>query len=261
MTASAEHPAPGIRPNETVVPLLTCLDEDATVEFFTALGFEKTWDQRRPYLYLAFRFSAFELHYGHGAPDLDPAAEQTGGCLVMVDDVAAYHAGFVAGLRAHYGKVLARGLPRITRYRPGASRFSVVDPNGNVIIVIQRDEPSELEYGGSAELTGLAKAIDNARILREFKTDDLAASRALKSGLKRHSETATVTERAVALAALIELSVALDDPAAAHQRGEELRGLPLDDAARAAARAAVAEPGLVEPYLKAVQAPEDDIRT
>ncbi|MDW5328297.1 hypothetical protein [Plantactinospora sp. KLBMP9567] len=70
------------------------------------------------------------------------------------------------------GKVLVKGLPRITRFRPGASRFTIVDPSGNSIVFIRRDEPQDLEYGGSKQLTGLAKVLDNARILREFKTDD-----------------------------------------------------------------------------------------
>src|SRR5688572_32736415 len=49
---------------------------------------------------------------------------------------------------------------------------------------------------------------DNARILREFKNDDLAAFRALKSGLRRFDASAPVVERATALAVLIELSTA-----------------------------------------------------
>ncbi|GAB3932889.1 hypothetical protein GCM10027614_02870 [Micromonospora vulcania] len=69
----------------------------------------------------------------------------------------------------------------MTRYRSGASRFSIVDPSGNTIIFIQRDEPAEVEYGGSKALQGLARVLDNARILREFKTDDRAAFRALSS--------------------------------------------------------------------------------
>jgi hypothetical protein len=43
-------------------------------------------------------------------------------------------------------------------------------PSGNSIIFIQRDEPTELEYGGSKQLQGLARVLDNVRILREFKT-------------------------------------------------------------------------------------------
>src|SRR5690606_34793432 len=118
---------------------------------------------------------------------LDPAREESGGCLVMVDAVAPYHAAFVAAMRRVHGS----GLPRITRYRPGASRFTLIDPSGNSIIFIQRNEPAELEYGGSKKLMGLAKALDNARILREFKNDDLQAFRALKSAMRRHGADAS----------------------------------------------------------------------
>ena len=73
----------------------------------------------------------------------------------MVDAVAPYHAAFTEAMRRTYGKVLVKGLPRITRYRPGASRFTVMDPSGNSIVFIQRDEPTELEYGGSKSCKGL----------------------------------------------------------------------------------------------------------
>ncbi|MFI6781606.1 hypothetical protein [Micromonospora sp. NPDC050276] len=96
--------------------------------------------------------------------------------------------------------MLVKGLPRITRYRAGASRFSIVDPSGNTIIFIQRDEPKDLEYGGSKELEGLARVLDNARILREFTMDDRAAYRALDSGMRRRAEDAPVVEQAMALA-------------------------------------------------------------
>ena len=51
------------------------------------------------------------------------------------------------------------------------SRFTVVDPSGNSIIYIRRDEPA-VEYGGSKELSGLARAIEKAAILRDMKEDD-----------------------------------------------------------------------------------------
>lgn len=45
----------------------------------------------------------------------------------------------------------ATGLPRLTRLRPGQTRFSIYDPSGSGIVVINRDEP-DIEYGGSGEL-------------------------------------------------------------------------------------------------------------
>ncbi|WP_327003395.1 glyoxalase [Dactylosporangium sp. NBC_01737] len=240
-----ERPAP----NETTVPLLPCTAPEETLAFWRALGFTVTYEQKKPYLYLALRWSGFELHYSRAAAGVDPAQEATGGCLVLVDAVAPYHAAFVAAMRAAHGKILVKGLPRITRFRPGASRFTVMDPSGNSIIFIQRDEPGEVEYGGSKKLQGLAKVLDNARILREFKNDDLAAFRALNSGLRRHGDSAPPVEQATALAALIELSTALDEPDRVAEWGERLRGLTLTDDERRRVGAAVADPALIAPWL------------
>ncbi|MEV6367876.1 glyoxalase [Micromonospora musae] len=238
-----------VHPNETILPLLPCVSPEETLAFWRALGFAVTWEQTRPYLYLAFRWSGFELHYGNAAPGVDPAAEQTGGCLVLVDAVAPYHAALSGAMRAAYGKVLAKGLPRITRYRPGASRFSVVDPSGNTITFIRRDEPEELEYGGSKDLVGLARVLDNARILREFKSDDRAAFRALNSGLRRHGDAASAAEQAVALAGLIELSIALAEPERVPDWGARLQAIRLTGPERDQVRHAVADPAVLEPWL------------
>ncbi len=216
---------PEVRPNETTVPLMPCASVEETLAFYEALGFEATYKQSRPYVYLALRWSGFQLHFGPAPKDLDPTREGSGSCLVMVDAVAPYHAAFVAAMRRVYGKVLASGVPRITRYRPGASRFTLIDPSGNSILFIQRDEPAELEYGGSKKLTGLAKALDNARILREFKNDDLQAFRALKSAMRRRHADASVAERAITLCHLIDLANVLGeptDPWLADLRGLEL---------------------------------------
>ncbi|MFI6451882.1 glyoxalase [Streptosporangium amethystogenes] len=213
------------QPNETTVPLMPCASVEDTLAFYEALGFEVTYKQSKPYVYLALRLSGFQLHFGPAPKGLDPAQEGSGACLVMVDAVAPYHAAFVAAMRRVHGKVLSSGLPRITRYRPGASRFTLMDPSGNSIIFIQRDEPAEVEYGGSKKLTGLARALDNARILREFKNDDLQAFRALKSAVRKHGAEAPVVERGIALCHLIDLATVLGestDPWAADLRALEL---------------------------------------
>jgi hypothetical protein len=238
-----------VRPNESMVPLLHCVAPQETLEFWRALGFAVTYEQRKPYLYLAFRWSNVDLHYGRAADGVDATKENTGGCLVLVDAVAPYHAAFTAAMRGAYGKVLAKGLPRITRFRAGASRFTVMDPNGNSVVFIRRDEPVEVEYGGSRKLSGLARVLDNARILREFKNDDRAAYRALNSGLRRHGDSAPAVEQAVALAVLIELMPALGEPERMPEWGTRLGRLALDPAERERVRAAVADPALLAPWL------------
>ncbi|MFJ8233127.1 glyoxalase [Streptomyces sp. NPDC094448] len=221
-----------MRPNETAVPVMPCVSVDETLEFYQALGFEVIHQQRRPYIYLAFRWSGFELHFGGAPKHLDPGAEDGGGCLIMVDAVAPYHAEFTRAMREKYGKVLAKGRPRITRFRPGASRFTLVDPSGNGIIFIRRDEPEELEYGGSKRFEGLAKALDNARIFSEFKNEDRTALRVLTTALRRYGDTAPAVDLARTLATLIELATALEEYEPVEEWRLRLAAIELGDAER-----------------------------
>ncbi|GIG68156.1 hypothetical protein Pen01_44510 [Phytomonospora endophytica] len=215
------------------MPVLACTSAEETLEFYRALGFASAYAQTRPYLYLILRWSGMELHFGKPLSGVDTAGGDVGGCVVMVDAVAPYHAAFTEAMRAKYGKVPATGRPRITRHRPGASRFTLVDPAGNKVVFVQRDEPLELDYGGSRKLKGLARALDNARVLREFKNDDRAASRALRSALRRHGDEATAVERALALTVLIELAIALGEDAEIGAWSRRLAEIPLTGEERA----------------------------
>lgn len=112
--------------DESVIPLLPCFSLDETLDFYRALGFEVTYQQKKPYVYGAVRRGGIELNFVAAPKGLDPKEESTG-CMVMVSEVAPYHGVFTDALRAKYGKVPASGLPRLTRFRTGQSRFSVVD--------------------------------------------------------------------------------------------------------------------------------------
>ncbi|HET6736664.1 glyoxalase [Mycobacterium sp.] len=210
----------------TTIPMLPCTAAEATAEFYGALGFDTSDQQTRPYLYMAFTLADIGLHFKEAAPHLDPGDELSGGCLVLVDDVAGYHRDFSERLRAHYGRVPARGLPRLTRLRQGASRFCLFDPSGNCVVFINRDEP-EVEYGGSRALSGLAKALDNVRIFRDFKNDDVLAARALDTALDRHRDTAPRVDVARALADRVELAIALGDQAGVDATRAELDAMAL----------------------------------
>ncbi|WP_040779442.1 glyoxalase [Nocardia pneumoniae] len=218
--------------SDTAVPQLWTGDLAGTLDFYETLGYTVTHEQTRPYVYGAVEDHGCSLHFVP-APKGDDLPAERAACLVMVDDVASRHQTFTTALRARYGKIPAKGLPRITRFRPGQSRFTVVDPAGNQVIYIQRDEPAKLEYGGSKALNGLAKVLDNARILRDFKTDDKAAFRVLEVGLGRFRLEAPRLDVARALAALTELAVATDEPDRAAQFRAELRAMELSDDERA----------------------------
>lgn len=216
----------------TTVPVLPCLDPGATVEFYEALGFSVSHQQERPYLYLALQFEDIEVHFKDASPNLDRTEENSGGCLVLVDEVAPIHARFVANLRARFGRVLALGLPRLTRWRLGQTRFCLYDPSGNCLIFVSRDEP-DVDYGGSRELSGLAKAHDNVRIFRDFKNDDVLAARALDVALRRHRDGAPRLDVAKALADRAELAIVLDDRSLAADLRAELTAMNLADDERA----------------------------
>lgn len=214
---------------DTAVPVLPSSDLTRTLDFYRTLGYTVTHEQTRPYVYGAIAAHDCELHFTAASKN----SGQPTGCLVMVDDVAGRHRVFTEALRARYGKVPAEGFGRITRFRPGQSRFTLIDPDGSSIIYIQRGEPRKLEYGGSENLDGLARVLDNARILRDFKNDDKSAERALEAGLRRFGAEASRIERARALAALAELAVALAKPDKAAARRADLTALELTDAERA----------------------------
>lgn len=247
-----------VRANETTVPVLSCVSPEETLEFYEALGFTTTYRMTKPYLYLALEWSGFSLHFAKPPAGTDPAREDVGGCLVMVDELAPYHAAFTEAMRRSFGKVLASGRPRITRYRPGATRFTLVDPSGNSIIFIQRDEPEGLEYGGSKSLEGLARVLDNVRILREFKNDDRAAFRAVDSWRRRHGEQAPAAERAMALATLVELAVALGEPDKKAEFATELRGIQLTGSERERVEVELGIASALEDWLREPADPEPD---
>ncbi|KAA0113731.1 glyoxalase [Mycolicibacterium sp. P9-22] len=190
--------------------MLPCTAPQSTVEFYETLGFDISDQQTKPYLYLAFRFDGVELHFKEAAPSLDISHELTGGCLFFVDAVAEYHDAFSDRLRRRHGRIPTKGLPRIERLRPGQTRFQILDPSGNCIVFINRAE-ADIEYGGSAALSGLAKAHDNVRIFRDFKNDDELAARALDTALRRYCDTASRVDLARALADRVELAIALED--------------------------------------------------
>lgn len=218
--------------SDVAVPVLSTTDLERTIGFYRALGYTATHEQTSPYVYGAVAFNGCEIHFAATAKNTEQQSDQQGNCLVMVDDIADRHRVFTAGLRTYYGKVPANGPGRITRLRPGQSRFTAIDPDNNCVVFIQNDEPEEVEYGGSADLAGLPKVLDNARILRDFKGDDKSATRALEAGLHRFGAEATPIQRGRALAALIELAVATGDSDAEAARRADLENLKLTDTER-----------------------------
>ena len=119
--------------DETAIPVFPCASPDETLEFYRALGFEVTHEQKKPYVYLAVKRGGFDLHfYGGGKPDPEGAAAVPGDGL----GCGAAPPGLRCRPKEKLGRVPTAGQPRITRLRKGQRRFTVVDPGGNSIIFI-----------------------------------------------------------------------------------------------------------------------------
>ncbi|MCP3101269.1 hypothetical protein LZ198_20555 [Myxococcus sp. K15C18031901] len=211
---------------EVSIPMLPCVELEPTLGFYARLGFEVTYRQRSPNPYAVTRWGGAQLHF-FGLKGLEPSRAFST-CLFIVDEVERLHADFSAALRADLGRLPLRGVPRITRMRPGQSRFSVVDPNGNTVIFVRRDEPAG--YGDEAAApersTGLGKALALARRLRDFKNDDAAAAKVLETALRKGVEGSRL-EKARVLAARLELAVALEEAAGVTVLLEALGALAL----------------------------------
>jgi catechol 2,3-dioxygenase-like lactoylglutathione lyase family enzyme len=213
--------------DETTIPVFPCVSLEETRDFYQTLGFEVVHQQTSPYVWLAVRRGCIELQF-FGHKGLDPK-DAFSTCLVMVPEVEPYHRAFADALRGKYGRIPTAGIPRITRFRAGQSRFTVVDPSGNSVIYIRHDEP-DVEYSGKPgeKRSGLAKAIETAAVLRDFKEDDTAAAKVLDVALAKHM-SADPVERARALAARAELALAMGDADRARALRDELRRIPLSE--------------------------------
>ena len=217
--------------DESAIPVFPCASPDETLEFYQTLGFEVTHRQVKPYVYLAVKRGGFDLHFtGGGTPDPEGNA---GLCLVMVKEVEPYHRAFAEALKGKLGRVPTAGLPRITRLRKGQSRFTVVDPTGNSLIFIARDEP-EYEHPDKeewAKLSPMERALETAANFRDMRGMDASAAKTLDLALRRNPAAAPI-ERARVLAARVELAVAMGDAERAQSARTELEAIPLTDSER-----------------------------
>jgi hypothetical protein len=169
----------------TTVPILPCINIEETLTFWTSLGFVTTYKQTRPYQYGVVQRGGAALHFG-GVKGMTPETNQYTGCLVAVQNAAAAYKSFTMCLKELLGRVPHVGLPRISRMKPGATRFTLTDVAGNAVIFVSRGERDQEEWE-KAEHTypsRLAKAIALAVRFRDYKNDDAMAAKVLDNALR-----------------------------------------------------------------------------
>jgi hypothetical protein len=235
--------------HELTVPLLPCANIDDIVAFYEVLGFATTYRQRKPNPYAALRREDLHLHFFEMA-GFDPA-QSYGSCLVLTPDIGQLHRVFAAGMRAAYGKVLVAGIPRMTRPRArknydGVSGFSVIDPGGNWIRVVQHAAPGAAApdpaapdpAASQAAASGgrFARALANAVVQADSRGDARQAARILDSALARAEPGDDPVAQLEVLVYRAEVALVLQDPvtAAGMLARAGLVQLSPDDAARAA---------------------------
>jgi hypothetical protein len=208
---------------ESVIPVFQVKALDAVLPFYQSLGFQVTYQQDKPYIYGAVQRGNINIHFVKGTSSMM--------CLVLVPNVEDYHKTFADGLRTTYGKVLTRGMPRITRFRPGQTRFTVYDPAGNSMLFINQDEP-DIDYDAYDDsLSPLMQVLENVKFVRDTYTDDQAAAKLLDKKLLQH-QSASPIDRARALGVRAELAIAMGDVERAQTIRKELAAIHLTDEER-----------------------------
>ncbi|AQS65841.1 VOC family protein [Streptomyces pactum] len=215
---------------EKTIPILPCRTIQAVLDFYTALGFEVTFRQKSPNPYAVVRRGGVELQF-FGLKQYEPA-ESVSTCYVLTDDVDGLHDAFRAGLKAAYGKIPTRGLPRIGPVKDmsyGVRQFLMTDPGGNCVRVGQRTS-GDGRHRRAPEET-FARALHHAALLADSKDDPAGAAKVVDRVLRLEGERPTPVQllRLLVLRADVAgrlgdegtAAAVLDEAAAVHLTAEE----------------------------------------
>jgi hypothetical protein len=219
---------------EKTIPLLPCRTIQPVVDFYTALGFETTFLQKSPYAYAVVERGAIQLQF-YGMKQYEPT-ESHSGCYVLTDDVDTLYAAFRAGLKAAYGRIPTRGLPRIGPLKDmsyGVRQFLMTDPGGNSIRVGQpiSDDPSLRPVPQGT----FARALHLADLFVDSKQDLPGAAKIIDKALDRTDERPTAEQELRLLVLRADVAQRLDDAELAERLLARAAALALTAAEREAA--------------------------
>ncbi|MFM9500282.1 bleomycin resistance protein [Streptomyces galilaeus] len=175
---------------EKTIPILPCRTVQPVLDFYTALGFAVTFHQKSPNPYAVVERCGIELQF-FGMKQYEPT-ESFSTCYVLTDDVDGLHAAFWVGLKAAYGRVPTRGLPRIGPLKDmsyGVRQFLMTDPGGNCIRIGQ--QTSEDQHHGRAPKETYARALHHASLLADSKEDPAGAAKIIDRVLHLEDERPT----------------------------------------------------------------------
>ncbi|MEU5683106.1 glyoxalase/bleomycin resistance/extradiol dioxygenase family protein [Streptomyces venezuelae] len=224
---------------EKMIPLLPCRTVQPVVDFYTALGFETTFFQKSPYPYAVVERGRIELQF-FAMKEYDPQQSYSG-CYVVTDDVETLYAAFRAGLKAAYGRIPSRGLPRIGPLKDmsyGMRQFLMTDPGGNSIRVGQ--QISEDQSMRPVPKGTFARALHMADLFVDSKEDLPGAAKIIDRALGLTDERPTPEQELRLLVLRADLARRLGDDGLADRLLARAAAVPLADAERESARDALA---------------------
>jgi hypothetical protein len=184
--------------NEFAIPILPCNSINPTLEFYQALGFTITYQQKAPNTYVCLKIRTIELHF-FALKQLQPEANFST-CYLIVQNIDALYESFTQGLKKQFGKIPVKGIPRINPLKDmptyGVRQFIVVDPSGNYIRIGQPIEQKDSlifkENNKSREAnfsSPVEEALELSERLVEGKDDLVAAAKVLDKALKTTKPT------------------------------------------------------------------------
>ncbi|MFJ9976289.1 VOC family protein [Streptomyces cyaneofuscatus] len=228
---------------EKTIPLLPCRTEliQSVVDFYTALGFETTQLQKSPYAYAVVERGAVELQL-YGMKDHDPGTSHST-CYILTEDVDGLHAAFRSGLKAAYGRIPTRGLPRIGPLKDmsyGVRQFLATDPTGNTIRVGQVISGEGEEEPATAPKETFARALHMADLFADSKQDYPGAAKIIDRVLKLEDEQPTPVQRVRLLVLRGDIAQRLGDAEGARGWLEEAASVQLSTEERETAHDALA---------------------
>ncbi|NAZ76294.1 VOC family protein [Kineococcus sp. T13] len=220
---------------ERTIPLLPCRSIQPVLDFYTALGFEVTFVQKSPNPFAVVERGGIQLQF-FGMKEYEPSQSYST-CYVVTDDVDGLHEAFRAGLKAAYGKVPGRGLPRIGPLRDmsyGVRQFLMSDPGGNCVRIGQ--PTSEDQHHRPAPEETFARALHHATLFADSKEDLVGAAKIVDRVLGLPDEHPTPVQLVRLLVLRGDVAGRLGDEEAAVSALERAAAVPLTEGERASVR-------------------------
>ncbi len=193
------------------IPILPCVSVVETLDFWEMLGYTITYKQTRPYQYGVVERGGYALHFGY-IKGMDKHTNAYTGCLVTVQDAAAVYSEFTDRFKQRTGKVPHTGIPRISRMKPGTTRFTLTDASGNSMIFVSYGEQDQQDWedADNRDQGRMKRALAVAKRFRDYKNDDDMAAQTLDVALK-HRDGENRLEVAEVVVMRIELADVMND--------------------------------------------------